>query len=164
MSVMEQVYAQPHEGITGTERSGDPLLTEDGSLVAIELMGMLHKAVLVGNPAPIVAQMYDRIASPAAGDAVVVFDAIYSRNDDHKYKGVGYLIAQRAEWAQTDAKWAEARSEDGSLTDDDRWIERDAWYIQYGPDAVDVCRWSNCRVLAIPRTHSSGSGSTEGNE
>jgi hypothetical protein len=151
MSVMEQVYAQPHEGITGTERAGDPLLTEDGSMVATELMGMLYSAVLVGNPAPKVQEMYDRINKPSPGDAVVVFDAIYSRNADNKHKGTGYLIGVRAEWGNTDAEWERDRAEDDSLTGADRWVEREAWYVQYGPEPADVCRWSNCRVLAIPR-------------
>jgi hypothetical protein len=151
MNVMELVYAQPHEGVTGIERAGDPLLTESGALLATELMGMLYRAVLVGNPAPKVREMYERINAPAPGDAVVVFDAIYFKNADHKFKGTGYLVAVRAEWATTDEEWAAARDEDESLTDADRFVEREAWYVQYGPEPVDICRWSNCKVLAIPR-------------
>lgn len=151
MRVMENVYAQPHEGITGIERAADPLLTEGGSLVAAEMMSMLYRAVLVGNPAPLVQDMFNLITHPAVGDAVVVADAMYFDNLEHKIQGTGYVVAVRAEWGETDEEWARVRAEDDSLTDADRWVEREAWYIQYGPQAADVCRWSNCNVLAIPR-------------
>lgn len=143
-------YPHPHEGISGTNREGDPLMTVEGSLVATDMMRLLHQAVLVGQQAPIVREMYDRMYAPQIGDPVVVLDAIYRRDDDTKNKGVGYLIADREDWAQTDEQWQAELAEDPSLAEGGRHKER-AWYVQYGPEPVDVCRWSNCTVLAIPR-------------
>lgn len=147
---------EPHEGIGGQERREDALLTVGGSLLAAEMMGYLSRATLVGNPVPIVQQMRARIDEPRPGDAVVVYDSIFQRDDETKHKGVGYLVEVREEWASTAEEWAESIAEDGSLTDADRWVERRAWYVQYGPEPEDVCRWTNCTVLAIPRAAGDG--------
>ena len=35
-------------------------------------------------------------------------------------------------------------------SDEDRAVEPRACYVQYGPEPVDVCRWTNCTLVAIP--------------
>lgn len=116
--------------LLGTQRDNDPLLTMEGSLVAMEIMSLLYSAVLVGHPAPKVAEFYDQMTVFPVGIRVVVSDYFYRDNDDVKYKSVGYLIGKER-------------------TDDE---PGEIYYIQYGPNPEDVCRWSNCLVLRIP-TH-----------
>lgn len=143
-------YPDHHAGVRGEARGDDPLLTTDGSLVAARLMWALQRATLVGNAAPIVTSMRNRMDAPVVGDAVVVIDATFWGNSDAKHKAVGYLVAKRAEWLSSQAEWDREVGKDGALSDRDRVVERAAWYVQYGPNPVDICRWTNCDVVAIP--------------
>jgi hypothetical protein len=144
-------YPEPHEGITGVARAGDGILeSESASSLAAVLASHLHRATLVGNPAPMVAEMNRRMLSPQPGDRVVVLDSMFRQDPVTRFQGVGHLVAVREEWASTAAQWAAEMEDDLSLTDEARWIERNAWYIQYGPEPVDICRWTNCQVIAFP--------------
>jgi hypothetical protein len=144
---------QPHEDVTGTDRAGDPLISlEDGHLpvrAALATMSRhLSNATLVGDPAPVVERMSQRLRTPQAGDLVIEQHAAYMRRESW-WNGFGYLVEHRDEWWTTDAEWEQLKREDESLTDKDRMIDH-AWYIQYGPAAVDVCRWVNCSFRVIP--------------
>lgn len=152
-----QQWPQPHEGISGTDRTGTDLvsLAESASEHRDALVAMarhLQTATSVGNPAPVVERMAQRLRAPQPGDLVVESSSGMWRTDQEtRHKAFGFLIAKRTEWWETDEQWATAKTEDGSLTDDDRMTD-EAWYVQYGPNAVDVCRWTNCSFMVIPIT------------
>ena len=145
-------YLQPHEGITGTARSAeDPLLTPVGSDLVLQLTRHLYGASI--STVPSSQELHRRLTSPAVGQPVAVLDAMYQRSPDTRWKGVGYLLETRREWWTTDAEWAaeqRAQLHDGYLADEERMVEPAAWYVQYGPEPADVCRWVNCQVLALP--------------
>jgi hypothetical protein len=165
-------YRQPHEGITGTSRDDDLLSLEEPALPRRLLMaGMAHclrDAVLVGNPAPRVARMWERMQNPVTGDLVVETSTFYCLEPDSRIKAMGILIAHRTEFDQTDAEWTteieeertayedflrSSYSQPGDGPFDPSQCERrtdHAWYIQYGPQAADICRWVNCSFLMIP--------------
>lgn len=144
-------YLEPHEGVTGTDRPGDPLLTSDeaAALVA-RLTRKLYSTALAAHAAPRGRELFERMATPEVGDQVVVSDSVGSHSPETRQRGVGYLVAHRAEWWSTREEWERDKAEDGTLTEVDRLVEHDAWYVQYGPNSVDICRWVNCTVLAIP--------------
>ncbi len=171
-------YPQPHEGITGADREADDLLSLDDKATARRMLmiGMaecLHQAALVGNPAPVVKRMYGRMKDPQPGDLVLELSSLgvsRRRPDglDQQVKAFGILLAHRREWWQTDEEWAarveeeriaheeflrSAYSHPGDEPFDPAQCERltdDAWYVQYGAAAGDVCRWTNCQFVAIP--------------
>lgn len=146
----DAAYPEPHEGIAGIQRPGDPLLTsEDAASLVAGLTRHLYSATLLGF-APKLRAIYERMTAPQPGDQVVVLDSIRARDPDTRWRGTGYLVTHRAEWWTTEEEWERDKAEDGSLTDGDRLVEHDAWYVQYGPNAEDVCRWVNCTVLAVP--------------
>lgn len=164
---MEKTTVQlpvPREGVAGSPRT-DWLLELDTEAMphrdALAAMAFhLQRATLVGTRAPIVQQMWDRISAPRVGDLVVESTYYFPNRDmDHRAKSLGILLAHREEWAQTDEEWAAEAEADRACNrengyEPDLGIERaretDAWYIQYGNDAVDVCRWTNCTFYAIP--------------
>jgi hypothetical protein len=148
-------YPQPREGIAGTERTEDDLLALDDKAVARRLLMIgtvkaLHTATLVGNPAPVVADMYARMRDPQPGDLVMEVTGFYRRDTDAKIKGFGILVAHREEWASTDEEWAATLAEEPDLIRDEERFHDHAWYVQYGPAAEDVCRWTNCEFIAVP--------------
>jgi hypothetical protein len=149
-------YPQPREGISGTDRTEDDLLGLDDKAIARRLMMIgtakaLHTATLVGNPAPVVADLYARMRDPQPGDLVMEVGVPFRRSDpDGQIKGFGILIDHRKEWASTDEEWAAELAADPDLDPvADRFPDH-AWYVQYGPAAEDVCRWTNCEFIAIP--------------
>jgi len=146
-------FKQPHEDVTGFDRSDNDLLSLDERAVAhrdalIYLLGHLRSACMVGHPAPVVERMYRRMRSPRSGDLVVAYMA-NMRDPNNRLKGFGYLIEKRVEWWETDAEWETTKAEDGYLTDADRLTE-EVWYVQYGPDPADVCRWANSDFTMVP--------------
>lgn len=146
-------WPQPHEGVTGTERD-EPFLSLDESVVSIRdtLRGLaqhLQTATLVGNPAPVVARMSERIRSPRPGDLVVEVSTLYGPFGDRVIKGIGILLVERREWWETDDEWR-AQIERGEVYPDEERSTDHAWYIQYGPHAADVCRWTNCSFIVLP--------------
>lgn len=143
---------QPHEDIPGVDRE-DWLLDLDERAIphrdALATMAFhLQRASMVGNPAPVVSEIWDRISEPKVGDLVAEVTYWFpSRDEDHRARSLGILIERRAEWACSDEQWEQWQAED---PDGERPIERDAWYIQYGSKAADICRWTNCMFVAIP--------------
>lgn len=148
-------YPQPREGISGVERTEDDLLNLDDKAVARRLLMIgtakaLRTATLVGNPAPVVAEMWARMQNPRPGDLVMESGTPFRKNDpDAQIKGFGILLAHRDEWASTDEEWAAVCAEDEDVNPEERFHDH-AWYVQYGPAAEDVCRWTNCEFIAIP--------------
>lgn len=149
-------FPQPREGITGQARTEDDLLGLDDAAIARRLMMIqmgqaLYSSVLVGDPAPKVAELYARMTKPQPGDLVMEHSSPYRRaNDtDSAIKGFGILIDQRREWMSTDEEWAAEMAKEPALEPSDR-ITDTAWYVQYGPAAEDVCRWTNASFVAIP--------------
>lgn len=156
------------------DRSDDPLMIGDQATVdmlvqvaynAWRQMGSTH------NAAPCAQAPADRIIHPQPDDPVYVPDSIRrSATDDTRRKGVGYLVVERTEWFHTDEDWpAVGEGEDpdhkwaspfGEWTDGEplawnplthpkRPTER-VFYVQYGPEPVDICRWENASCYAMP--------------
>lgn len=165
-------YPQPREGISGTDRDDDLLSLEEAAIPRRLLMaGMakcLRDAVLVGNQAPSVARMWQRMKTPRPGDLVIETSTFYRRDEDDRIKAMGILVDHRTEWWQTDEEWAAeiaqeraayeefllgSYSQPGDGPFDPSTCERrtdHAWYVQYGPQAGDICRWVNCDFMMIP--------------
>lgn len=148
-------YPQPHEGITATDRTEDDLLATDDQAVARRLMMIgtvraLYSACCVGNQAPVVAEMWARMTDPRPGDLVMEVGTPFRKsNPDAQIKGFGILLDHRQEWMSTDEEWTSARAEDPDVREDERFHDH-AWYVQYGPAAEDVCRWTDCEFIAVP--------------
>jgi hypothetical protein len=156
-------WPQPHVGITGTARADDLLSLEENAIprrmMMIGMADCLYRAAIVGNPAPVVRRMGARISKPEPGDLVLVMDSLH-RDEDARVKGFGILLGHRTEWWQTDAELAAdiARMRaDGDVSEEyltslesgeDRSID-EAWYVQYGSQPGDICRWTNCRLIAV---------------
>lgn len=152
----------PREDATGTDRSGDPLVSLDDALLPVRdaLFGAgwnVYKAVHVGNPAPMVAKMQQRISDPQPGDYVGIGDTAYKRDlpDDTRAQRCGYLVAIRDEWMHTGEEWQEnlrVNAEDSIMGwgPEERPVERGVIYVQYGPEPGDVCRWVNASAFVVP--------------
>lgn len=149
-------YPLPHEGVVGTLRDQDDLLSLDDKAaprreMMIGLARCLCSAVLVGNPCPAIAEMWKRMDNPQIGDLVL------ETGRHHDYQGFGILIACRYEWAHTEEEWRQhqteviAEAEACGLTGwDEPRRKDDAWYVQYGPSPADICRWTNCTFITVP--------------
>jgi len=147
-------YPQPYEGVKGTDRSEDYLLSLDPKALSVRAVIMalakhLGDATLVGNPAPRVARMRERMTAPQIGDLVVEESkALHSRDEIVKAQGFGILLAVRDEWCVRDEDWEKEKTE-YDLRDEDRAHDR-GWYVQYGCDPGDVCRWTDCSFMVVP--------------
>jgi hypothetical protein len=141
---------QPREGVVGTDRDDWLLELDTRAVTHRDALGAmayhLRSASLVGNPAPITKQVWDRISHPRVGDLVVETGVMFSRDLDDRLKGFGILLAHRDEYMHTDLQWEAVCSQ----WEGEPRPTMEAWYIQYGNAAVDICRWSNCDFLAIP--------------
>lgn len=160
---------QPREGIAGTERHADDLLSLDEAAIPRRFLmaGMarcLRDAVLVGNRAPVVTRMWERMSRPVPGDLVLEVSSFGRRAC---VEGMGILLAHRQEWWQTDAEWAAELEQERaaheeflrgpySQPDDGPFdpvsherLTDHAWYVQYGPEPADVCRWVNCEFMTV---------------
>jgi len=169
-----RTFPEPREGVTGVVRTGDDLLSiEEAALprrrMMIAIARHLRQATMVGQPAPVVQRMSERMRNPQPGDLVVETSrTLWGRTRELEVEGFGILLTHREEWWETDAEWAamveqERASHEKFLRGpyahpgdaDEPWEpgERDtdhAWYVQYGPGEKDVCRWVNCEFMAIP--------------
>lgn len=149
-------YKQPHEGVAGTDRSGDDLLSLDeralpARFALIAMARHLQTATLVGNQAPIVKEIYQRITNPRVGDLVVESSlGVWTTDPHRKVPAFGYLIEKRREWWHTDDEWSALLAEDPDAYGDDPRPTDEAWYVQYGPAPSTVYRWVNCSFLAVP--------------
>ncbi len=150
---VENQFKQPHEDVP-RPYGADPLLSLDEAAVPyrdalIAMSRHLSAATLVGNPAPVVQRMYDRLSAPQPGDLVVEQTSSWRKDPENRLKGFGRLVLRRREWWTTDEEWEarKADDEDEDLTDADRRTD-EAWYVQYGPD--HICRWTNCSFKVIP--------------
>jgi hypothetical protein len=153
---MTESWPQPFEGIRGIDLSRHWVLSLDERAAPhretlIAMARHLHTATLVGDPAPVVRRMCDRLRSPEPGDLVVTAEVMHGRRDpDSRLKGLGIYLGSRTEWELTDAQWEAYKAEDGcGLTDEDR-VTDDVFYIQYGPDPGDICRWHNSSAVVLP--------------
>jgi hypothetical protein len=151
-----QTYPQPREGVIGALRDDDDLLSlDDKALPRREMMATLARhlqtAVLVGNPAPIVAKMWDRMKNPQPGDLVLETSSLGRSDVEQRAMGFGFLLTHRDEWAQTDDEWAKEEVRPGyDEFDQPRPVEPRVYYVQYGPKPDDICRWVNCSFIAVP--------------
>lgn len=152
---MTGAWPQPREGISGTDRD-DWLLSLDERAIAhrealIAMAAHLRTAILVGNPAPVVRRMSERVSHPQPGDLAVATEVLHGRRDpDDRLKGFGILLARRREWCSTDAAWAAQCLRNGWDPAAEERLAEDAYYLQYGPAAVDVCRWTDSEPAGLP--------------
>lgn len=132
--------------VTGTNRTGDPLLTADQAVRDTIVQIAYNAWRLTGYPtAPIGQALADRIHHPQPGDLVYIPDS-RRRDNDTRLKGFGYLVSTRTEWLHDDAIWAEISWQyDGEPRPTD-----DVFYIQYDAGADFLCRWTNASCHAIP--------------
>lgn len=150
---MTTEYKQPHEGVTGTARTDDLLSLYDNAMVhrniIMAMTAQLHRACLVGDPAPNVQRIYERITRPQVGDLVAIVDYLNRPDHPERYQGFGFLLADRIEWCETDAEWQVYLNEQEVWGLEDTRRTDHARYIQYGNAAIDICRWVNCRLLTV---------------
>jgi hypothetical protein len=146
---------QPHEGVRGSDRTGNDFLSTDQRAIfhrdiTIALARHLYTALRVGDPAPVVQRMYLRITAPQIGDLVVeTAKGFYSSDSDTRMKAFGFLVERRREWWHTDEEYAELIADGGLDAADPRPVD-EAWYLQYGPAPGDICRWVSCSFIAVP--------------
>lgn len=136
----------------GVDRTGDPMLTLDGDALDVIMMIVYSGYRLTGYAqAPIAKALDDRRQNPHPGDLVMVPDSMSRRAtcDDRRH-GWGYLLAVRHEPMFTDEDWLRIVTEEDPEYGP-RPIEK-VFYIQYGPNPQDVCRWENASVMAVPHT------------
>lgn len=159
---------QHREGIVGTLREDDDLLSLDERAIPRRMMMaalamVLQRTTLVGDPAPVVARIGERIRHPEPGDLVVETSRFYRKTMD--VEAFGILLDHRREWLQTDEEYNQQLVDDGDLNPDWRG-EGHAWYVQYGPKPEDICRWVNCLFITIPTDANFGQvpvGTRDGN-
>ncbi|WP_410646244.1 hypothetical protein [Amycolatopsis sp. cmx-4-54] len=145
---------QPRQDVTGTDRPDlsllsltEPALEARAALIA--MAAQLRTACEVADPAPVVHRMYTRMFDPVPGDLVVEIGATTAGAGTDLVTAFGLLVEHRQEWATTDEQWHAEQHRDPGLTAQDR-VREDAWYIQYGPAAGDLCRWVNCTFMTLP--------------
>lgn len=169
-------WHEPHEGITGAERDDDLLdLTPEAlrrRLIMCAMAKGFHDAVGVGNAAPRVQRMNERFNRPFTGphnfrpgDLMIETSALYGApSRDGWERGFGIYITDRQEWATTLGEYEEWIEEERTYYEDTTydfdpkspdWARHTdhAWYIQYGSNPGDVCRWTNCSFLAVPTSY-----------
>lgn len=144
-------FKAPREGVRGNDRK-DWLLELDTSAiphrdVLINVTHHLWTATLVGNQAPIVKRMFERMRQPVIGDLVMEYGAPFMTGED-RLNALGILVEHRTEWVHTEAVWERIGAEYIELNEVRPTEE--AWYVQYGNAAVDICRWANCDFVAVP--------------
>jgi hypothetical protein len=170
---MTQSWPQPFEGVRGTDLSGHWLLSLDERAILhrealIAMAHHLHTATLVGSPAPVVRRMSDRLHQPGPGDLAVTIEVLHGRPDpDSRLRGFGIYLGGRKEWCESDAEWAAwcAAERDSILRDysgteadeliamtvgEDNRTADTVFYLQYGPDPGDICRWHNSEAIVLP--------------
>lgn len=157
-------WPQPHEGITGVNRTRDDLLilTEHAMhrrVVILSIASELWRAALRGANTEPGRALYQRMSNPSVGDLVVETvgmrhpTKVDSRGDARVVTCFGILLGSRTEWSCSDEDWQHYREEgeaSGHPLPDESRITEKAAYVQYGPKAKDICRWANCSLIALP--------------
>jgi hypothetical protein len=148
------VLPQPWQGITGTARDGDDLLSLAPEAMPRRRMMLMmalvqYRAVSVPNPGPAVAQMGRRMRDPQPGDLVAEISA--ARRLGSEQRGFGILLGRRREWVSPEAEWMTALEDEPDYQhgNDDGRAGGDAAYVQYGPGEKDVARWTAAAFIAI---------------
>lgn len=118
-----------------------------------------YMATLVGDPAPIVKRMGDRIRDPRPGDVVLETSTFYQRN--WRPSALGQLILTRDEPFLDRVEFCEAHLDGDYWNDPDetypefaaRHTER-VWYLRPLAGVGGPClhRWSNASFIALPVT------------
>ena len=146
---------QPYEDITGHDRSGDPILdTSEAALPMRKTIMFLADNLYRESLGP--RARYELMMNPEPGELVVVTDhlaRLFYRGDvpsDTVLHSLGYLVEHREEWWDADEEWAR-QIRDGEVYADEKRPTDKPYYVQYGPNAADICRWVNCQVLRVPQ-------------
>ncbi len=146
---MTEIY--PHKSRPkGTDRHGDPLLSLDEKDAPIRALVATLGWYLLRATTVSVAHTHHRAHHPQPGDLVFIPDGFLRRNRTplDLMHSVGYLVAERHEYLHSDEDWQQwARAEWGAGSP--RPAEQ-IWYVQYGPNPVDVIRWEDADCHAIP--------------
>lgn len=155
------LYKQPFEGIIAADLPSASILALDDVSLAhrrnlLILAQGFKNAVSVGNPAPVVKKLQDRMYRPSPGDWVMEMGTRHAIDRGNEgFRGTGILLEVRREWMDSDEEWNELlASGEYNLVDDERPHQK-VWYIQYGPrggvaPTADICRWTNADFFAIP--------------
>jgi hypothetical protein len=166
MTSRNETWLQPHEGVRGRDLGEGHLLALDDDSVThrLEVLArtwrrwddILHARISDRDA------LFERMYNPRVGDLVVEQTTSFRRDPASQVQASGLLLVhERKEWASTDEEWArtvaeeKANHEASGLPFDAEQFARErfadtASYIQYGASAVDICRWSNCKFIAIP--------------
>lgn len=161
---MTEKFPQPYENVKGVKRTRDdlPSLTEAAMHRRVAILSIareLWKAALRGAHAEWGRPLYEQMTSPKVGDLVaetVGMRTPVERDEQGDARAVtcfGILLGQRTEWACTDEDWQRYREEgeaEGYPVPDDSRMTTEAAYVQYGPQAADICRWVNCSLVTLP--------------
>lgn len=160
----ESSWPQPHENVTGINRTRDDLLSLEvpalrRRVVMMAIANNLWKATLGAAHSEDGRSRYERMDKPRMGDLVVETmsmrnpDVMDASSEQRSIHGFGILLGEREEWSCSHEEWQqyveEAAAEEEVLTLDDR-LTMKALYVQYGPKADDVVRWTNCSFIALP--------------
>lgn len=125
------------EGIVGRDLDPNGILSLQDDQVETRklitnLARNLYSACLCAIT-PKLQEMFQRLDNPQPGDLVVGASIPDSQKN---YRGFGLLLAHRHERV-----WLEYEQE---------WTREDVWYVQYGPAAIDICRWTNASFTVVP--------------
>lgn len=162
-------YPEPHEGVQGVTRTRDDLLSLEGPAIARRMIVMdiaesLFKASLAGPVRPLSGEpsLFDQVSKPQIGDLVIERTTAFIRDPAQRARGFGILLGRRIEWACTKEQWTERCEEEAAACREhgdeegalaalaEERLTDHAWYIQYGSDAADICRWTNCMFYRVP--------------
>jgi hypothetical protein len=163
-------WKEPHEGIRGVLRDQDDLLSLEPQALArrqiiIAIAFAFHDIASCAQKAPKAERIGERFGrlhgdGPEIGDLVIEATTLYgnklrrsedTEDFDRANMGFGILVAHRWEWWETHEEYdaMRARQEPEDLDYEYRATDH-AWYIQYGPQPGDICRWTNCSFMALP--------------
>lgn len=143
---------------TGTDRTGDPLMVLSDTTEPLRTLVMRSQWYLDYvsgyRQAPIARRWDERARAPRSGDLVYVVDRILEGprggDADTHNKSFGYYICGRREPVYDADMWAQVADQyEGEPCPTEK-----VFYLQYGPNPDDVCRWENaeCRVIATHET------------
>lgn len=160
----ESTWPQPHEKVSGIHRTRDDLLSLEGPalrrrVVMMTIANSLWKATLGVAHTEFGREEYKRMNKPRMGDLVVETmsmrnpDVMDADSEQRSIHGFGILLGEREEWTCSHEDWAryveEAAADGDTMTLKDRATVK-ALYVQYGPQADDIVRWTNCSFIALP--------------